>query len=380
MKQVIQNIAPTDLRDYLKSKGWKVDHELVKEGLYAFTNPIFERRQLIFPIDDSIADYAEMTERVLLKLSEMEGTTIAAIHSEIAEMADDVIGFRVMRNDDFLPLGYALSAINGAKEMLLSAACSVLRPQIHHPRMNRREAREMVEKSRFRHTQTGSFTMKVSTPIRAMESVQAALFANTPFVRQATLTLNKGLYSLVNAVLTDEIEPFLADVKATEKPFVSSNLCKAIVQFQEEERGSDLFLNFQWARTLNVGDKVVSNQPIKIQKDYYSRIADIGQELKSQETDRDGVFVGTVEQLLGDVDEVANKRFGEVVFDLYNQEDESFKAKAEFPSDWYEKAIDAHRKPGTLVVLRGRILGGKQPRLLKDVTVFDIIKPQASKH
>ncbi len=52
-------IAPTDLRDYAKAKGWGLLKEAAKDRLYVLTNPSFDRRQLVFPMDTTAPDYTE---------------------------------------------------------------------------------------------------------------------------------------------------------------------------------------------------------------------------------------------------------------------------------------------------------------------------------
>lgn len=369
------SIALTDLRDYLRLKNWQNDERLLDHGLYGFRHPDHERRQLTIPIDASVGDYGEMVQRMIGKLAEIERRDTATIITEFQEMADDTLGIRINRDQEYISFGYTLQALTAAKELLTSAACTVVSPSVHHPQMNRREALELVNQSRFRHTEQGSFVLKISTPVKAMEQPQAQLFADMPFVRQATLALNKGITSVVDAVMRGNEASFVSQIRAEEKPVVSSNLCKAISKFQEAHDEADMFLQFRWAKTIPKPQNL-SGQ-IKIPKDYYSRIAEIGQELKSQEEEREGVFVGTVEQLVGDIDEAANQRFGDVILDLYQKEGENVKAKAMLPCREHQTAIQAYSQPGTLIKIKGRLRGGNQPRLLEDVTAFEIIAEDA---
>src|SRR5439155_9539989 len=98
-------------------------------------------------------------------------------------LADDV--------DAGLPLLFANSMVTGAAHMLRAAACTVMKPQPHHPRLNRFEAQQIVEVARFRHTQPGSFVLKVSCPVHGLEVRAPALPEQTdaPFVRKTTDTL-----------------------------------------------------------------------------------------------------------------------------------------------------------------------------------------------
>ena len=72
-------IPPTDLRDYAKDKGWVLFKEAAKDRLYVMTNPHFEHRQLVFPMDTTAPDYSESVMLVVSKLSDLEGRSTQAV-------------------------------------------------------------------------------------------------------------------------------------------------------------------------------------------------------------------------------------------------------------------------------------------------------------
>jgi hypothetical protein len=88
-------IAPTGLRDYAKDQGWILVKEAAKDRLYVMTNPRFERRQLVFPMDTTAPDYSEAVMLVVDKLSAMEGRSPQAVFKSLVEVGDDGIAFRV---------------------------------------------------------------------------------------------------------------------------------------------------------------------------------------------------------------------------------------------------------------------------------------------
>jgi hypothetical protein len=294
-------------------------------------------------------------------------------------MKEDTLRFRVIdtRNEEsFIPLSYAVSAINGAKELFVSAACSVLKPQAHHPRMNRSEALELIEKSRFRHTEKGSFILKVSSPLKAVD-IQANLFSDDtmPFVRQTTLTINKGLNDLVMAIQADTLTILVDEIKKGSNPFVSSNLCKAIANFQEQNDDFDLWVDFNFAGSLALPSNLTIAKEIKVQKDYFSRIDDVRRELRNTEQSKkkEDVFMATVEHLAGEIDG-DGLRSGEIILNLY-QEDEIIKAKTTLNSGQYKEADRAHMTSGAYLKIKGKLHPGNQPRNLTDVALFELIMP-----
>lgn len=372
-------IASADLRDYAKFLGWNFLPEAIKDRLFVASNPSFSKRQINFPIDTSAPDYAEAIGLAIAKVADLHGKTLSSVLSEIQELKDDTLRFRIIdtRNEQsFIPLSYAVAAINGAKELFISAACSVLKPQAHHPRMNRSEAIELIEKSRFRHTETGSFVLKVSSPLKAVD-IQANLFNDEtmPFVRQTSLTINKGLNELIMAIQADTLTNLVDDIKQGTNPYISSNLCKAISNFQEQHDEFDLLIDFNFAGSLALPPNLSIAREIKIQKDYFSRIDDVRRELRNteQQKKKEDVFMATVEQLAGDFGD-DGLRSGNVILNLY-QEEEIIKAKTTLNSDHYNEAYKAHMTSGAYIKIKGKLHPGNQPRNLTDVTLFELILP-----
>ena len=205
-------IPPTELRDYAKSLGWRLLEDAVKDRLFVMENPAFPRRQLIFPIDDTVADLDEIVLRMAGKLAGMHGFSLPAVLDEIAAVRDDTIRLRITsdRQDGSLPLTYAAGILSGTEQLLLAAACSVLKPQLHHPRLGRADAQQLINASRFRHTEVGSFVVKVSCPVNALDiQPQTRLIldeADTPFVRRTTQVLESTLLGLVTAVVADAVD------------------------------------------------------------------------------------------------------------------------------------------------------------------------------
>ena len=113
---------------------------------------------------------------------------------------------------------------------------------------------------------------------------------------------------------------------------------------------------------------------MRIQRDYFSRIEQVGRALRAAEQQADGdTFVGTVERLDGEFD-VTGRRSGEVILSLLlPDEGETVSAKTTLTAENYAKADQAHMTNGIYVRVSGRLRPGRQPRQLTDVTDFEII-------
>jgi len=371
-------IPPTDLRDYAKDQGWVLLKEAAKDRLYVMTNPSFDRRQLVFPMDTTAPDYSEAVMLVVGKLAAMEGRSAQAVIKNLLEVGDDAIAFRVTtpRPDErSLPLAFAGSMVTGAQQLLLASACTVLKPQAHHPRLSRTEAQQFLETAKFRHTQPGSFVLNVSCPVQGLD-VQAPLLpdeAEAPFVRRTTATLRKALGELVTAIETDSLDTFVEATKNGANPIVSSNLCEALTRFEDSSLKNSVEIGITWAAAIPKPANEGRISIIRIQHDYFPRIEEVRRELRSKEQHLEDVFPATVERLDGEMGD-DGKRSGEVILRLLTPDgDELVRARANLTTDQYELADKAHMTDGAFVKVAGKLHPGRQPRQLSNIKSFELM-------
>lgn len=370
-------IAPTDLRDYAKAQGWVLLKEAAKDRLYVMSNARFQRRQIVFPMDTTAPDYIEAVRLVIDKLAELEARSPEAILKSLSEIGDDAIAFRITSprpEERFLPLSFAGSLVAGAQQLLLSAACTILKPQSHHPRLSRAEAQQFLETARFRHTQPGSFALNVSCPVQALD-VQAPLFPDeveAPFVRRVVRTVKHSLSELVTAIETDSLDELVETTRTSASPLLSSNFCEALMRFEDESLRNSVEVAVTLASTIPCPSDEPRHSVVRVQHDYFARIEEVRRELCSREKHVEDTFIGTVERLDGEMG-VDGFRSGEVILSLLLPEGEQVRARTNLDAEQYRKADQAHMREGAYVKVTGRLHPGRQPRRLSDLIAFEII-------
>ena len=372
-----QLIAPIDLRDYLKSQGWTVLDEALGDRLYLLQNSSFSGRQLIFPMDMTAPDYRESLSTVLEKLAELTNQNQDNLAAMVKSLKDDVLRLRIYfdGNDSALPLSFAGTLVQYTEKLLKAAACTVLRPRIHHPRLSLSEASQFVEKARFQQTEEGSFILKVACPLNAMD-IQGNLDfdgGSLPFVRQVTQVLQRSLFELTSAIENDKLDNLVDELKKEGAiPFISSNLCEAIVGMHDERIDNCLDIGFDWS-VLHPVSRSVPTGLVRIQRDYFSRIEEVRRELRSIEQNEENTFIGTVERLDGELG-AHGQRSGDVILAILLQDEgETVRAKITLQPDDYVKADKAHMASGAYVQITGLLRPGRQPRQLTNVTRFELI-------
>ena len=370
-------IPPTNLRDYAKDYGWILIKEAAKDRLYAMSHADLPYRQLIFPMDTSSPDYSDAVTLVIEKLAALEKRTPQEVVKSLLEVGDDAIGFRVTtpRPDErSLPLSFAGAMVAGTQQLLLASACSVLKPQSHHPRLSRTEAQQFLDSVRFRHTQPGSFVLNVSCPIHSVD-VQAPLLPDeveAPFVRRATLTLRRALGSLVNAIETDTMTDLVEATRTGKWVGVSANLCEALTRFEDESLKNSVEIAITWAASIPRPASEPRVSVIRVQHDYFSRIEEVRRVLRSNEQHTEDTFPGTVERLDGEMG-ADGKRAGEVILSLLTPDGEQVRARASLNAQQYEQADKAHMTDGAYIKVTGKLHPGRQPRQLNDIKTFELM-------
>jgi len=370
--------TPTLLRDFAKSLGWQLVEAGLADKLYVLQNPTFPRRQLVFPMRLDAPDYEEATTRVLEKLGEMLREPAEALQARALAVSDDVLRFRVLSDgaDYSLPLGFAGSLLGGAQQLLKAAACTVMRPRYHHPRQTLTEAQQLIEKSRFGHTEPGSFVLRVSCPVHALDA-QGTLDLDDscqPFVRRVTLALRRGMAQLIQAIEADTLDKLVETLKSESAPLLSSNLCEALTQFYDESLGNSLDVCFDWAGIAPVAS-VEYSTPLRLQRDYFGRIEQVRRELRSVEGHQKESYIGTVEELSGEMGE-DGRRLGEAVLALLLPEGECIRARVMLSAEDYANALKAHQTEGAYVQISGKLHQGRQPRQMSEISGFELIIPK----
>lgn len=373
-------IPPLDLRDFLQAHGWVLRPEGLADRRYVLQNPGFPRRQLVFPMDTTVPDYAEAVDRVIEKLSEMTNERAQTLRNRIQTVRDDTLRFRVdapQNGDGSLPLGFAAVLVTGAQQLLKAAACTVLRPRLHHPRLALTEALLLIEKTRFGQTEPGSFILKVSCPVHALDAQGTLPFAegSLPFVRQVTLALKRGLTQLIDAIETGALGRLIEALKQDPAPLISTNLCEAVVQLHDEGLNNSLDLWMDWSALAPIAEPDRRGQPLRLQRDYFGRIEEVRRALRPSGGHAQDTFIGTVEHLAGEMGD-DGRRAGEVVLALLLPEGESVSARIRLSAEQYQQADQAHMTEGAYVQVTGKLQPGRQPRAMTELSQFALILPK----
>lgn len=295
---ILKLIKPQQVRSYALAKGWhRVPSKRPEIAL--FNSPSGEPDQLIVPMDETFQDYARRLDEVIENLAHVESRSAIAVLNDLLTHDADIVRYRVCSpttSRGSIPLLEGIRLLEGAKRSLLAAAHSVVNPAVHHPRMGRTEAQQLLNACHLGQTERASYSVSVACPLRAVEQDQTLLPGIEPFTRRAVSLLMRSLARIVNAIEADAV-PGVFESVVTE-PIVSANLCDALLQMQPPEESSVVAVNVSWATTLP--PQVLVPTTVRIKHEYFPIIEDISRKLRPAQPPASSLFVGYVENLSGD--------------------------------------------------------------------------------
>jgi hypothetical protein len=372
------DVSAIDIRDYAISQKWTLVKEALNDGLYVLDSPNNDYMQLVFPKNDYESSFQEMAQVTLNKLAKLNNFSFQKMIEEIREVNDDVLCLRYFsenKNVNSISFEDAYEAIAATRQMLLSAASSVVAPALYHPILNRTEPQELLKKTRFRHTEEGSFILKISHPceIISVNDIFGEQYEK-PFSRNAFEVMNISSVKISNAIEADDISTLYNEEKEC-VPIISYNFCDSLSKLFDDEREIPFQLIFNWSKSSlqKIPQPQISNRII-FPYSNKSKMEEVKAYFEPAKRDilQNETFIGTVDTLDGDVGE-DERRKGSVTITVFHNKD-TFKTKLNLPPEQYQIAIDAHKKGNAFVKFIGDFHRKKRVQSIENIQGFNLVE------
>jgi hypothetical protein len=243
-----------DVQLYLSSHGWQRDDasSSAKGSIYHY--PGIRDAEAIVPGRRDLADYVQRMKDVVQMLAAVEVRPTWQVLSDLSSPPADIIRLQMSAPDTTLgtlPLVEGIRLIDGARSLLLAAACSARQTAPFYPRQAYKEALEFLQACQLGQTERGSFVAKILAPVPPEINRQGALFdsdedawiVSEPFARQSTVRLMTALGHIRGAIDSGDYAHILEGVDMG----VSANLCEALASMQPEGDQSNLRIRMTWS-------------------------------------------------------------------------------------------------------------------------------------
>ena len=243
----LRAVTPAALSAYARAAGWSAQER------YRTHSDVYvgeDRPEIIIPRTMRLGDYASIVAAMIETFAQVADQDELAVYRSLVIADRDVVSVRAGESDDgSVTLNDGADLIGGARDMLLSAACSLRdRRPVYRAGANR-EAAELLKRVRLGQTDQGSFVVTLLTPV--LPPPMPTLLPdpddlNAPIERRMTRRLVEALGAareMVERTAAGEEDAF-GELAAHG---VSANLCEALVRIIEPFPTLDVGVS--WART-----------------------------------------------------------------------------------------------------------------------------------
>ena len=248
----LRAVSPAALSAYARAAGWNPQERYrVHSDVYAGE----ARPEIIVPRTVRLGDYASVVAALIETFAQVSGEDELTVYRSLVIVDRDVVRVRAAESDDgSVTLNQGADLIGGARDMLLSAACSLRDPRPVYRAGANREAADLLQRVRLGQTDQGSFVVTLLTPV--VPPPMPSLFPdqedlNAPIERRMTRRLVEALSAARGAVERTAAgeEGAFGELVASG---VSANLCEALVRIIEPFPTLDVGVS--WARTRPVSE------------------------------------------------------------------------------------------------------------------------------
>lgn len=246
-------LRPDDVQLYLSSRGWKRDESASTVNGSVYGYPGIPDAEALLPARRDFVDYVERMADIVHMLAAVERREPAQVLADLSSPPADVLRLQVIAPDatlGTLPLNDGIRLMEGARNLLLAAACSVRQTAPFFPRQAYKEALGFLQTCQLGQTERGSFITKIIAPVPPVVESQSSLFekddesllASEPFARKSTVRLMTALQHIRGAIDNGNYQDILEGIRSG----VSANLCEAVASMQPEGDQSQLRIHMSW--------------------------------------------------------------------------------------------------------------------------------------
>ena len=240
-------VSPAALAAYARSAGWR------KTESYGEHSDVYTadgKPEVILPRTGRLGDYSRVVSQLIGIFARVAEREELALYRELTTADRDVVRVRAAGSDDgSVTLNDGVDLIGGARDLVLSAACSLREPQPVYRAGANREAADLLRQMRLGQTDHGSFVVTLLTPI-VLPAMPTLLpdpdDGNAPIERRMTRRLAEALAAARHAAERAAGGDDGTFGKAVASG-VSANLCEALVRIIEPFPTLDVSVS--WART-----------------------------------------------------------------------------------------------------------------------------------
>ncbi len=258
--EALRAVSPDALSAWAQAEGWS---RTERYGDHADVYAAPGKPEIILPQTQQLADYASVVFRLIEIFAVEAKQDEFSLYRDLVTADRDVVRIRTVAGEDgSVSVDGGVSLVQGARDLLLAAACSLRsRPQRLYRAGANREAAALVSGIRLGQTEQGSFVVTLLTPPIVGRQTQPSLFPEDEMgddcdERQLTRRLAEAVAAARQAAEEAVSGGGGAFEDAVDRG-VSANLCEALAALVEPFPTLDVGVHWALTRPLNAPRQTV---------------------------------------------------------------------------------------------------------------------------
>jgi hypothetical protein len=248
-------LDPSQIEVYLLAHGWEVRRRTPMFSTWVAPGDEAAQQSLFLPLSSTPRDFDSRLREFVSDLAAIEGKDRDLLITNLRYASADLVRIRLVSprvGAGELPIGDGAELFEGARELMLAAACATIDIRPSFASRKPRKATEYMDEVRLGQTEPGSYVVTVISNVaaRAQQAIvpDEAAFLDIPFQRQVTTRLVTALGAARDAahsVLREGrgYEVFDEAVEAG----VSANLCDAVATMGTANAAANVQVSIDWA-------------------------------------------------------------------------------------------------------------------------------------
>lgn len=248
-------LDPRRIEVYLMARGWRSRRRTSMFSTWTAPDDATHPVTLFLPLSSSPRDFEERLQDFVQALASTEDQDRDTVITNLRYATSDLVRIRLASprvGAGELPISDGADLFEGAREMMLAAACATVNPRPSFgPRMPQ-QAIDYLEQVKVGRTELGSYVVTIISDVEPTEQQNLlpneAGLLDIPFERHVTTRLALALnaaHRAADSVLADEGTFDVFD-QAVEDG-VSANLCAAIAKMGAGRSAATVQVNLGWA-------------------------------------------------------------------------------------------------------------------------------------
>lgn len=331
-------------------------------------------KQVMVPMDKSLADYKKVMYDVVFNLADVEGKSVEQVMLYLLNPNTDILKIRLDKKDiesGNILFDDAIKLFDNAKKLLAATALDIINPKkIHYGRVDE-SVQKFLNQCRFGQTEIGSYVVSVVCPFAELSEEEGykQLSIFTDEERCANSLTRRVTNKLMDnvAFIKQQIDDGKEEALIAEEAGISSNFFEALNGLNLQSENTLVEFITEWSPTVKTNRS--SHNHIKVTNDYYQPIATVIDKIK-EETNQRTEIIGRIKDLSA-APTLDKREVGTVIITFLAEDNKAKSVKVPLSKEDYQNAVVAHHQ-GKIVKVIGDLLG--QRNLKMENVIFSVIE------